>query len=279
MSELESQNELVVLSGSMVGRVFPLGSLTTIGRSSEADIALADGGVSRNHCRIEAEEGRLIVLDLGSQNGLRVNGVPFQREQLIHGDVISLGGVQLLFRGPNGGGSSGGNADDQTRRIKSGGPQAQRLAGEEMVLSLQLISLLELGGLLASVNAGRVKTIGEAIAEKLKAVLRSHRCEFISSEDGDLAERLPVSVEVLSDALAPNAPPMDWEDDDRGVRGLLAGVSLQDGVDRLFVVERLFEGGRFSPVERGMLTAVCVKLETHLTEGGNPEITREFRVR
>jgi len=48
----------------------------TIGRDEGAELALSDGSISRNHCRVErdSETGRYVLTDLGSTNGTMING-------------------------------------------------------------------------------------------------------------------------------------------------------------------------------------------------------------
>src|SRR5262245_3140052 len=58
----------------------------SIGRGTEADITINDIWASRVHCHIRCENGLLMVKDLGSRNGTRVNGVPIDESPLRHGD-------------------------------------------------------------------------------------------------------------------------------------------------------------------------------------------------
>lgn len=46
-----------------------------IGRSSSCDVILPFEGFSRQHCRIDMEEGRLFITDLGSINGVFIDGI------------------------------------------------------------------------------------------------------------------------------------------------------------------------------------------------------------
>jgi hypothetical protein len=90
---------LSLLDSGHGGRVFPLSHLeTSIGRSEQSDIALADPGVSRNHARIIREGDDFIVEDLRSTNGTEVNGQPVRRRRLADGDVIKLANSTLQFR-------------------------------------------------------------------------------------------------------------------------------------------------------------------------------------
>ena len=72
----------------------------TIGRSREADIVLEDANVSRKHAEVRPSGGSWIVRDLGSTNGVKVNGRrldPARPQSLKRGDVIGLGTSRATF--------------------------------------------------------------------------------------------------------------------------------------------------------------------------------------
>ncbi len=69
-----------------------------IGRSREADISLRDNKASRQHVRIELVENRIMVTDLNSQNGTRVNDRLIREREVISGDVISIGRTTIRVR-------------------------------------------------------------------------------------------------------------------------------------------------------------------------------------
>ena len=73
-------------------------SVTVIGRAADADLRLNDPGVSRHHAEIRLEGGDLVVVDLGSTNGVRVNDGPVTRRRLTSGDRIELGSTTLVFQ-------------------------------------------------------------------------------------------------------------------------------------------------------------------------------------
>jgi pSer/pThr/pTyr-binding forkhead associated (FHA) protein len=65
--------------------------VTTIGRSEDSDIVLADREVSRRHAQIRNEAGSYVLVDLGSTNGTMVNGVRVERSiPLRSGDLIMI---------------------------------------------------------------------------------------------------------------------------------------------------------------------------------------------
>jgi hypothetical protein len=69
-----------------------------IGRSSDADIVIAAGEVSRHHAQIAPDREGWVVADLGSTNGVRLNGQPIGVPTRVEdGDVIELGSVELIF--------------------------------------------------------------------------------------------------------------------------------------------------------------------------------------
>ncbi|HFD40584.1 MAG TPA: FHA domain-containing protein [Anaerolineae bacterium] len=70
----------------------------TIGRSSDNDIVLDSRQISRHHARLECAAGRCTIEDLGSANGVIVNGQRVSRATLQPGDRVRLGDVTLTYR-------------------------------------------------------------------------------------------------------------------------------------------------------------------------------------
>lgn len=66
-----------------------------IGRSPDADVVLADRQISRQHARLSFKNGELIIKDLGSTNGLVVNGERVKSIALREGDAVELGDYTL----------------------------------------------------------------------------------------------------------------------------------------------------------------------------------------
>jgi Protein of unknown function (DUF3662)/Inner membrane component of T3SS, cytoplasmic domain len=69
-----------------------------IGRSKDCDIRLADPNVSRRHAEVRQEGTAYWILDLGSTNGLTVNGRRQKRAKLENEDRITVGSTDLVFR-------------------------------------------------------------------------------------------------------------------------------------------------------------------------------------
>ncbi|MCF7853246.1 MAG: PEGA domain-containing protein [Candidatus Pacebacteria bacterium] len=126
--------KLRFLKGRLRGRTVEVGEEGfSIGRSSDNDLHLDEDGVSRHHCRLYKEDDSWYVEDLGSTNGVRVNGeLAGQRRQVMPGDRIGVSGQVFLFTdaahvmdiGASAGGEAGG-----THRVESAG--AAQAAGEQ----------------------------------------------------------------------------------------------------------------------------------------------------
>jgi hypothetical protein len=70
----------------------------TIGRSRDCDIVLDDVGISRRHADIRSGPGGWTIEDLGSTNGVLVNGRTVRGAQPLHpGDRIELGSTEVIF--------------------------------------------------------------------------------------------------------------------------------------------------------------------------------------
>jgi Protein of unknown function (DUF3662)/Inner membrane component of T3SS, cytoplasmic domain len=73
------------------------GNRVVVGRSREADIVLADPNVSRRHAELRRDESGWQVVDLGSTNGIKVNGRRVDQAGLSPGDHITIGVTDLTF--------------------------------------------------------------------------------------------------------------------------------------------------------------------------------------
>jgi len=86
--------ELVFVDGKRV----ELGeSPLVIGRLPECEIVLADPNVSRRHAELRRDGDAVVLTDLGSTNGTRVNGVTVREQHLASGDEITLGSTVLVL--------------------------------------------------------------------------------------------------------------------------------------------------------------------------------------
>jgi hypothetical protein len=70
----------------------------TIGRSRDCDVVIEDAGISRRHAEIRPGPAGWTVADLGSTNGVLVNGRPVDVARALQpGDRVELGSTELVF--------------------------------------------------------------------------------------------------------------------------------------------------------------------------------------
>ena len=89
---------LRVLDGCDRGKVFSdLRTPVTIGREEGNTIQLNDERVSRFHVKIQEDQEKIVLTDLDSTNGTRVNGEEIQLRILRYGDVVNIGRTTLVY--------------------------------------------------------------------------------------------------------------------------------------------------------------------------------------
>lgn len=79
-------------------RMVVAASGATIGRSRDCDVVLDDANVSRRHAEVRPRGDGWIVADLGSTNGVTVNGVRIEQAQVLRpGDRVEVGTTTMTF--------------------------------------------------------------------------------------------------------------------------------------------------------------------------------------
>jgi hypothetical protein len=92
----EPVREVVTLT--VAGRAHEVTTPSVVlGRSREADVRVADVNVSRRHAELRQEGAAYWIVDLGSTNGLEVNGKRTQRARVRDGDRITIGSTEIVF--------------------------------------------------------------------------------------------------------------------------------------------------------------------------------------
>jgi type II secretory pathway predicted ATPase ExeA len=131
-----SNPTLVWLVGGQTKATFTLAAgLTTIGRAPENRIVLDDASVSRQHAQIEVGPDGIGLRDLGSRNGIQVNGVPRSTAALHPGDRVRIGKVELQLAAgfvrpvsapPAAKAAESGAAPDETRKHRAEFPDQRQ---------------------------------------------------------------------------------------------------------------------------------------------------------
>jgi hypothetical protein len=92
--ELDRRQALLVTEG----RRHPLsGDRVVVGRSRECDVIVSDPNVSRRHIELRRGQHGWAAVDLGSTNGMKVNGRRVGHAELDPGDRITIGVTDLTF--------------------------------------------------------------------------------------------------------------------------------------------------------------------------------------
>ena len=76
-------------------------AMVVVGRHPQCDARLDSLRVSRHHCCMTTDHGEVIVRDLGSTNGIRINGQRVEHGRLRSGDELSI--AHIRYRLENGG--------------------------------------------------------------------------------------------------------------------------------------------------------------------------------
>jgi pSer/pThr/pTyr-binding forkhead associated (FHA) protein len=108
--------QLVPLTG---GAPIEVGKdMTLVGRGEECDVRLEHKSVSKMHCVIVKTDGLLLIRDLGSTNGTRVNGTRVRRAALLPNDQVSIAHYKFrVYLGPDA--PEEVHADDHTQHLNS----------------------------------------------------------------------------------------------------------------------------------------------------------------
>jgi hypothetical protein len=88
---------LSVESGPLQGERFSMALPCTIGRK-DCDLILEDRLISRRHAEIKFIDNKLVIEDLASTNGTKVNGKNVKKKQLVPNDLITIGPANLRIQ-------------------------------------------------------------------------------------------------------------------------------------------------------------------------------------
>jgi transcriptional regulator with GAF, ATPase, and Fis domain len=135
---------------------FDLGSGSlSVGRALDNDVHLPDSRVSRHHCRIDRAEGGVRVTDLGSANGLVVNGVRTREAFVAPGDELWIGSARLVVE------EDLGAAEDEALRTQVGDGDAAALLARALAESARAVLQGGGGELVAIVDRALAAVGGE----------------------------------------------------------------------------------------------------------------------
>ena len=89
---------IVIVEGHAEGMEYPIEKISTVlGRDKNADIAIKDPSISRQHAAIVYHDSMFILKDLGSTNGTYVKSKPVEKVRLRHRDKFRIGDTLIQF--------------------------------------------------------------------------------------------------------------------------------------------------------------------------------------
>src|ERR1700733_10501436 len=93
--------------------------MTLVGRQEDCDVRLDHKSVSKMHCVLVKTDGLLLLRDLGSTNGTRVNGTRVRRAALLPNDQLTIANYKFrVYLGPDEPAVSERSGLDQTQRVE-----------------------------------------------------------------------------------------------------------------------------------------------------------------
>ena len=112
LGEESDQRAFLIVDGV---EIFPLdGKILRIGQNKKNDLVINHPQVSQEHAQLRLVNGQYTIFDLNSTEGTFVNGVKISQSLLSPGDVISLGGLPVVF------GMENRPVQDETQEIAPG---------------------------------------------------------------------------------------------------------------------------------------------------------------
>ncbi len=88
----------VVVGTGMAGSSYPITSRgLSVGRSEDRDVVIPDPAASRHHCQLSQQGSEYVMRDMGSANGIFVNGVRVRECTLADNDIIRIGNTEMRF--------------------------------------------------------------------------------------------------------------------------------------------------------------------------------------
>jgi transcriptional regulator with GAF, ATPase, and Fis domain len=182
---------LLALFGPKRGVRLEIDKQATLGRSSDADLQLVDGKVSRLHCRFTIRRGRLEVEDLGSHNGTYVNGERLTAARaLAAGDEVAVGDSLFLVDG--GADAAAARFGDATLIVTPGGAPAETIESDGAATGSDGTRLAAASALAAALGACRdLESAARAVLAAMEKALAPKR-GFVLLWDGEQSLARPL---------------------------------------------------------------------------------------
>jgi len=156
--------KLIVINGPRPGWVINLDEgETIIGRNENVTIVIDEPSVSREHAKIILKEDYCKIMDLGSSNGVKINGIAIKEHYLSHGDTIELGNILIRF-------VAAGAWDLLLEQIQQQEALAAAASWKKplaIAIPFLIVALAVIGGIIYLISAGQNNKAGVSSVELL----------------------------------------------------------------------------------------------------------------
>jgi anti-sigma regulatory factor (Ser/Thr protein kinase) len=157
-------------------RIYDVQANTLIGRAPQCEIQLLSRAVSRRHARIEFDGREAIISDLGTKNGIKLNGKQVQGAALVRdGDTVVVGDINMVYRAANRSASGPGLGNARDLRTRAPGPQDVEAALEPQatfILPAHPASLNQFQAVVARTRIAALSEFDEIARFKLQIALK-----------------------------------------------------------------------------------------------------------
>ena len=166
--------------------------VTVMGRSQECDVIFEDPAVSRRHAEFEVSPGGVMLRDLNSSGGTKVDGKDIQSVQLKPGDKVTMGAVELVWGAEAGVGTEPAVRKLTPKKAKDPGASKRRL----MLIAAAVILLLAVGAIVVKKSRKSSPTPpAPTVAQELAQ-------EQTKAEEAEKRRRLAVNLDKARQAMA-----------------------------------------------------------------------------
>ena len=275
---------LVILNTPLTGTEIPLTKgEAVIGRGDEDnDIVVEHRSISRHHAKITLDNKTYRVIDLGSANGVKVNGEPYQSVELRRGDVVELGNVKMRF-------IPAGESSAQSMDIDALVPGSTGLSkGAKAGISAAVLLVVVVAGYLLS--KGGEEEASEVVIEEVPALEAVEGQDVWSLASAYMGQgRWEQAIEGLEQVSAGDGDydraqnlisqaTISWADE-------LIDAALWEEVIHLLdgrtLTEEFVEAGRLlvdqAQSERRVRSEIYNLIEIHETDGNHREAIEKLR--
>lgn len=270
-------NRLVVVVGPNPGTEYPLDrEHFTIGRAEEATISVNHSSVSRLHAELIAlGNGRFEIIDKGSANGIRINGVELKRGILEAGDALELGDVRLRFVGAGKifRAGMGLGVDGQGVRPMGGfdnlaaaaPPQKTGLGMGKLLAIGAVVAVLVIALVVALTRPPKTTTVGPTQAAEMNPVdaqILSEAKKLVEEKD---FERAHTKLQAINDNSPTRESPEFKEIESKWADWMFSKAEQQDATEKKRTLQQIASTPSVSAEQRkkavDMLTAMGVAAE------------------